>query len=190
VHLPTELTSVPVHVVLVGLMGTGKTVAAEALAAHLKLPFSDNDRTITEATGLTAREIRDLRADRELHSLESQHLLDAVGEARSSVISAAASVIEDERCRRALQLPNVVPIWLRATAETLAARFHNEDHRPMFGDSPLVFFRNQIAVRSPLFGEVSAAVIDVDGRTADEVIGLVVAAAEKLLAAERIGLRG
>jgi shikimate kinase len=175
----------PVHVVLLGLMGTGKTVVAEAVAAHLALPFTDNDRAITEATGMTARELLDAHGVRALHTLESGHLLDAVGEARSNMISAAASVIDDEDCRRGLQLPGVLPIWLRATAETLADRFHNEDHRPMFGESPLAFFRDQIAVRSPLFSDASKAVVDVDGRTVPEVVARVIAAADDLLAVTR-----
>src|SRR5436309_15288538 len=85
----------PPHVVLLGLMGTRKTVVGEALAAHLALPFSDNDRAIMDATGLTAREIRELRGVSELHILESQHLLDAVGSPAPSGIGAAASVVED-----------------------------------------------------------------------------------------------
>jgi shikimate kinase len=170
-------------------MGTGKTVAGEALAAHLALPFSDNDRAIMDATGLTARDLRDLRGVQVLHKLESRHLLDAVGEPAPSVIGAAASVIENERCRTALQRPDVLTIWLRASAETLAARFHNEDHRPLFGDSPLVFFREQIPVRAPLFSAVSTAVVDVDGRTAAEVVAGVIAAADELLAV-RQGVRG
>ena len=181
----TATDQAALHVVLLGLMGTGKTVVGQALAAHLALPFSDNDRAIMDATGLTAREIRELRGVGVLHTLESQHLLDAVDRPASSVIGAAASVVEDERCRTALAGAGVLPIWLRARAETLAERFHNEAHRPLFGDSPLVFFRDQIAVRSPLYSALGLAVVDVDGCTVGEVTARLVAAADGLLAGKR-----
>ena len=175
----------PLHVVLLGLMGTGKTVVGEALAAHLALPFSDNDRAIMDATGLTAREIGELRGVGVLHGLESEHLLRAVGSPAPSVIGAAASVVEDERCRTALAGEAVLPIWLRARAETLAERFHNEAHRPLVSDSPLVFFRDQIAVRSPLYAALGLAVVDVDGCTVSEVMARLIATADELLSSGR-----
>jgi shikimate kinase len=163
-------------VVLLGLMGTGKTAVGEELARRLDLPFSDSDRTIAAATGMTAREIHQTWAVPRLHTLEAHHLLDTLLTPARAVVSAAASVVETHRCRAALRASNVFGIWLRARPETLVARFPNEQHRPIFGD-PAVFFRNQIAVRGPYFGELSAATIDVDGLSIAEAV----AAAEAIV---------
>jgi shikimate kinase len=169
----------PVHWVMLGLMGTGKSVVGAALARRLGLPFSDNDETLAGATHLTAREIRERHGARVLHDLEARHLLEATHAAQPSVICAAASVIEDARCRAALEQPGILPIWLRAKAETLAARFDDQDHRPVFGPDPLAFFRSQIASRYPLFLALSADVIDVDQLSVDAVVDRVIDAVDR-----------
>lgn len=170
-------------IVLLGLMGTGKTAVGEELARRLDLPFSDSDRTIAAATGMTAREIHETWAVPRLHTLEARHLLDTLLAPARAVVSAAASVVEARRCRAALRASNVFGIWLRARPETLVARFANEQHRPIFGD-PAVFFRNQIAVRAPYFGELSAATIDVDGLSIAEAVAAAEAIVRTQLRAE------
>lgn len=162
-------------VVLLGLMGAGKTAVGEELARRLDCPFSDSDRTILAGTGKTAREIQAEADVAPLHALEARHLLDALSSPGPAVIGAAASVVEDERCRSALQAPSVFCIWLRATPETLATRFASGPHRPNFGD-PSVFFRQQSAARSPYFEELSTATIDVDDLDVDDVVDAAAAA--------------
>jgi shikimate kinase len=168
-------------IVILGLMGAGKTAVGEELARLLGLPFNDNDRTLAGATGMTAREIQEESAVPFLHKLEAHHLLDALGSPEPSVVGAAASVVETKRCRAALRATNVFGIWLRAKPETLVARFSNEQHRPTFGD-PVVFFRDQIAVRSPHFRELSAAIIDVDGLSIAEAVAAAEASVRAQLA--------
>jgi shikimate kinase len=180
-----EAGSRPAHVVVLGLMGSGKTVAGDALAAHLGRASFDNDRMLVDATGLTGREVREQLGTAKLHELEARHFLDAIATTEPSVISAAASVVENERCLEVLGGPAALPIWLRASAETLAARFDNEDHRPIFSDDPLGFFRTQIAERTPLFSAVSLAIVDVDGRSLQDVVDDVLVAADELLATRR-----
>jgi shikimate kinase len=158
------------HVVMVGLMATGKTIVAEGLAGRLGVAFSDNDRMVGAVTGLTAREIREQRGVAALHDLEARHLLDALRAHSPSVISSAASIVDDERCRAALGGPGVLPIWLRASAATLAARFHNEVHRPIFAADLEALFAKQIAIRTAQFLELDAATIDVDELDANRVI--------------------
>jgi shikimate kinase len=160
----------PIHWVLLGLMGTGKSVTGRALAERLELPLSDSDAALASATGLTARELRDRDGLSVLHEHEARHLLDATEAATSNVVCAAASVVDDPRCRAALQRPGVIPIWLRATAETLAQRYHNEHHRPVLGADPLAFFEHQISIRYPRYLALGAWVIDVDGLSVAAVV--------------------
>jgi shikimate kinase len=162
-------------VVLLGLMGAGKTAVGEELARRLDCPFSDSDRTILAATGKTAKEIQDVADVAPLHALEAQHLLDALSSPGPAVIGAAASVVENERCRSALRATSVFCIWLRATPETLAMRFASGPHRPNFGD-PSVFLRQQSAARSPLFEALSAVTIDVDDLDVNDVVAAAEAA--------------
>lgn len=153
----------PRHVVLVGLMGSGKTTIGRRLAARLGWPLRDSDRDINAATGLTVRELRDRDGIEAMHAIEARHLLDALADPNPSVISAAASTVEVPACHEALMAPDVAVIWLRATPAALARRFAAADrHRPEFGASPEVFLAEQAERRDPLFASLDPIVIDVD----------------------------
>jgi shikimate kinase len=153
----------PRHVVVVGLMGSGKTVVGRRLAARLGRPWRDSDREIEAATGLTVRELRDRDGVDAMHALEARHLIDALAEHTPSVISAAASTVEVPECRAAMTAPGVAVVWLRAEPATLAQRFSARDrHRPEYGGSPEVFLAEQAARRHPLFAALNPIVVDVD----------------------------
>lgn len=161
----------PQHIVIVGLMGAGKSAIGRRLAARLGRPWRDSDRDIEATTGLTVRELRDRDGVDAMHELEAQQLLDALAEPGPSVISAAASTIEVPECREALKAPGVAVIWLRASPETLSRRFVSADlHRPEFGDSPLEFLNDQATRRNPLFATIDPIVIDVDGIRARKAV--------------------
>jgi shikimate kinase len=153
----------PRHVVLVGLMGSGKTSVGRRIAAQLGWPYRDSDKDIEAATGLTARELGDRDGVDAMHALEAQLLLDALADRAASVISAAASTVEVPECRTAMRAPDIAVVWLRAAPEVLAKRFAAKDrHRPEFGSSPEAFLTEQAERRHPLFASLDPIVIDVD----------------------------
>jgi shikimate kinase len=155
--------SLPGHVVLVGLMGSGKTSVGRRMAAQLGWPYRDSDKDIEAATGLTVRELRERDGVDAMHAREARTLLDALGQPDPSVISAAASTIEVPECRAAMRAPDVAVVWLRAAPEVLAKRFAAKDrHRPEFGSSPEAFLTEQAERRHPLFASLDPIVIDVD----------------------------
>jgi shikimate kinase len=121
------------HVVMVGLMGSGKSTVGAALAAALDVPLRDSDVDIERDTGLTAREIAARDGIDALHAMEAGHLLGALDEAGTTVITAAASTLDDPDCRAALQDPRHVVVWLRADPAVIAARLRPDDHRPDLG---------------------------------------------------------
>jgi shikimate kinase len=155
--------ALPRHVVLVGLMGSGKTSVGRRLAAQLGWPYRDSDKDIEATTGLTARELRDRDGVDAMHAREARTLLDALVDPESSVISAAASTVEVPECRAAMRASDVAVIWLRAAPEVLAKRFAAKDrHRPEFGSSPEAFLTEQAERRHPLFESLDPIVIDVE----------------------------
>jgi shikimate kinase len=158
-----DQAELPRHVVVVGLMGAGKSEVGRRLAARLGRPWRDSDRDIEASTGLTVRQIGDRDGVDAMHALEARHLLDALAARDPSVISAAASTVDVPECREALKAPGVAVVWLRATPETLARRFASADkHRPEFGDSPLAFLTDQAKRRHPKFASLDPRIIDVD----------------------------
>jgi shikimate kinase len=158
-----------IHVVMVGLMGSGKTVVGRLIAAELGWRLSDSDPAIDEAVGLSAREIKEGKGVDALHRLEATHLLDALAASPPSVICAAASVVDSPACLTALREPGVCPVWLRARSETLAARFYREGHRPEYGEHPAAFLEDQIAARTPHLRDIAALCVDIDALTVPEV---------------------
>lgn len=158
----------PRHVVVVGLMGAGKSAVGRRLARRLGWPWRDSDRDIETATGLTVRELRDRDGVDAMHALEARQLLEALGGPGPSVISAAASTVEVPECRAAMTEADVAVVWLRAAPRTLARRFASADqHRPEFGASPEAFLTEQAARRDPLFASLDPIVIDVDAISPD-----------------------
>src|SRR5262249_45956694 len=82
------------HVVLVGLMGSGKSTVGHALARRLGRPFVDNDEALEARSGRSARAIADADGADALHRLEAQALVDALARPEPAVVAMAASVVE------------------------------------------------------------------------------------------------
>src|SRR5215208_4289943 len=77
------------HVVVVGLMGSGKTTVGRALADRLGWPFRDSDPEIQAVTGRTVRELRDDLGVDAMHDLEADQLLDALAAPGPAVVAPA-----------------------------------------------------------------------------------------------------
>ena len=157
------------HIVLLGLMGAGKTTVGAALAARLGWPLRDSDADIQAATGRSGRELDEERGTAELHRLEARHLIDAIEAPQPSVICTAASTIEDPDAAAALAGPDLLLVWLRAEPATLVSRIPPVDHRRRLSD-PAAVLTAQAASRYPRFAALSPTIVDVDGVAAPEVI--------------------
>ena len=104
------------HVVLLGLMGAGKTSIGTVVAERLGLPLVDGDERLAEMTGgRTAAEISEERGLDALHALEAEIAIAALDAADPAVIGPASSVCESAAVRDALS--GHVVIWLSAPVE-------------------------------------------------------------------------
>jgi shikimate kinase len=151
-------------------MGSGKTTVGAELAARLGRPFVDSDVEIERATGRDGRAIAATDGTPALQAFEARMLLAALAAPGPDVIAAAASVVDDAACRRALRGPDVAVIRLRARPATLAKRHATGAHRRPLGPDLAAGFAAQVRVRAPRFAAVRPLVtIDVD-RAATEVV--------------------
>jgi shikimate kinase len=158
------------HIVLIGLMGVGKTTIGRLLAARLRWPLHDSDGEIEAREGATVRELQERCGADALHALEAQVLLEALARAEPSVIAAAASTVEDERCEAALRAGGVTTVWLQAKLATLVARYDSDPHRPRYPQGTAAALREQLAARKQLFAAVAKVTIDVDDLAPAEVL--------------------
>jgi shikimate kinase len=165
--------AVATHVVLVGLMGTGKTTTGRRLAAALRCRFVDNDEGLTARTGISAADLAASEGLDELHRIEADLLLEALAGPEPIVIAAAASVIDDQRCRSALDAPTVRVVWLRAPPAVAVDRASRSAHRPL-GDDAAGLLARQERERHRRFEQIADLIVDTSVRpTAEVVEGLV-----------------
>ncbi|WP_327089987.1 shikimate kinase [Nonomuraea sp. NBC_01738] len=147
------------HVVIIGLMGSGKTTVGSLVAASLGRPMTDSDGYLSEHYGLTAAQIAVADGPAVLHAREAEHLLTAL-HGPPSVIAAASSTVQNPQVRTALRQAFVV--WLDTSDAVLTQRMRSADHRPPF---PPAVMR---ARREPYFREVADLRLDVTSATPQE----------------------
>ncbi|MEX0705476.1 MAG: shikimate kinase [Nitriliruptoraceae bacterium] len=116
------------RVVLLGMMGAGKTTTGSALARRLGWGFYDSDACIEARTGEAGAVISAEQGVAALHELEARILLDALQAEGPTVVCPAASVIDDPRCRAALAGSTLV-VWLEVPLDVLARRVRSGTHR-------------------------------------------------------------
>ena len=166
------------HVVLVGMMATGKTTAGRIVAQRLGRPFLDSDELIESRTGRTVRQIFRDEGEQAFRAEESRALLDALASPVPAVIAAAGGVVLSDANREALRSADAQVVWLLADPSLLVDRVMSAGHRPLLDDDPAGTLHRMFRDREHLYREVADAVVDVDGRDVSEVIDAVLAALE------------
>jgi shikimate kinase len=159
-------------VVLVGIMGSGKSTVGALVAARTGRTFVDVDVVITAETGKTVRELWEGGGEAAYRSLESEAVLRTLRDHTPSVLAAPGGVVLDPVVRAALAGTFVV--WLRTRPTTLAGRVHPGDHRPLLGERPAETLAVMAEERSDLYRQLATAIVDTDGRTPDDVADVVV----------------
>ena len=165
------------HVVLVGMMGAGKSSVGERLADRLGRPFFDVDAWIEDEEGMSIAEIFRSRGEGAFRDLEAGVLPAFLSNPTASVVSVGGGAVTNDRSRELLVGARVV--WLRADHETLATRVGDTSSRPLLaGGDALGELARLSEEREPFYAEVADVIIDVDGLTLDDVVESVVAAVQ------------
>ncbi|MDQ3978450.1 MAG: shikimate kinase [Actinomycetota bacterium] len=165
-------------IVLVGMMGAGKTTVGRATANQLGWAFIDSDAQVEARTGRTVAQIWAAEGEDGFRRLEAEALDAALASTkeRPAVVAAAGGVVLDPRNRALLeQHPPVV--WLRARLETLARRVGEGTGRPLLAADPPAALERLMAVRYPLYEQVADSVVDVDELAPAEIVERVLEAA-------------
>jgi shikimate kinase len=166
-------------VVLVGLMGVGKSTVGRRLAKRLGLPFVDSDSAIEDAAGYSAAEVFERYGEQDFRDGERRlvaRLID--GDVR--VIATGGGAYVDARTRQLLN-ERAITVWLDAPVDILAERTARRDTRPLLknGD-PKGTLERLAEERRPLYQEAHIHVRSGDGAHRDVVEAIIQALEEHL----------
>lgn len=116
-------------IVLVGLMGAGKTTIGKRLATSLSLPFVDSDQEIVEAAGCSISDIFEVYGEAIFRDLEQRVLLRLVS-SDPCVLATGGGAFVNPVVRAAIK-EKALSVWLRADLEVLVERVSRRDSRPL-----------------------------------------------------------
>jgi shikimate kinase len=173
--LPEMTEPSPTRVVLVGMMGSGKSSVGRALAERTGWPFVDNDVLVERATGRTARQLLAEAGEGAMREAEASALRTGLTLVPPVIVATAAGTVLDPETRPLIGAAGFA-VWLRAPAETLAARAAGAEHRPWLDGDALGWFRTALAAREPLYASITDLEVDTGSSTPG-------AAADAILAA-------
>jgi shikimate kinase len=152
----------PRTIVLVGLMGAGKTNIGRRLAARLHLDFVDADAEIEAAAGESIEEIFRRHGEATFRDGE-RRVIARLLDGPVHVLATGGGAFMDPRTRARIR-ERGISIWLRAELELLLARVARRDNRPLLkaGD-PRAVLTNLMEQRHPIYAEADVVVDSIDG---------------------------
>ena len=159
----------PRHLVLVGLMGAGKTSVGARCAAELGRPFVDTDELVEATAGRTVSEIFAAEGEGGFRARERTAVADACASPEPLVIACGGGAVLDAENRTTMRDHGVV-VWLRASPERLAERVGTGDGRPLLdGATPAQALERLAVLRAAAYDAAAHVAIDTDGLGVDDV---------------------
>jgi shikimate kinase len=167
--------SPPHRVLLVGMMGSGKSTVGRLLADRLGWPYFDSDEQVEAHTGLTVPEIFAASGEAAFRAEEALALAEATTADGPAVLSVAGGAVLDADNRQRIRQAGLV-VWLRASVDTLARRVGSGAGRPLLEGDPAANLARLVLERQPLYQQLADLVIDVDELDAEEAADRIQAA--------------
>ena len=159
-------------VVLVGLMGVGKSTVGRRLARRLGVPFVDSDSAIEDASGLSAAEVYERYGEREFRDGE-RRLVARLVDGAVRVIATGGGAFVDPTTRKLLN-ERAITVWLDAPLDILTERTGRRDTRPLLRNGDRKSTLERLAEeRKPAYAEAHLHVRSGDGAHRDVVDAIV-----------------
>lgn len=144
-------------IVLIGMMGAGKSAVGRRLAKQLDLPFVDADGEIETAAGCTIGELFAREGEAQFREGERRVMVRLLSGA-PCVLAAGGGAFLDAGTRAAVAAAGV-SVWLRADIDTLLARTKHRRHRPLLNtDNPRAVLETLAAAREATYALADVAV--------------------------------
>lgn len=168
--------------VLVGMMGAGKTTVGRRLAARLGRHFLDSDEEIEKAAQMDIPEIFSTRGEAEFRAGETRVIARVLKDKDVVLATGGGAFVHPET--RALLKADAVSVWIKADFELLFARVSRRSNRPLLKtENPRATLKKLIEDRYPIYAEADVTVVSRDipqDAVAAEVIDAVIAHLQSL----------
>jgi shikimate kinase len=149
-------------IVLVGLMGAGKSCIGKRLASHLGLPFVDADREIEAAAGCSIPDIFSLHGEKAFRDGERRVIQRLLGNPVHVLATGGGAFVDPTT--RALVKERGLSIWIRADLDLLLKRVSRRNDRPLLQNvDPRAKLAELIELRHPFYAEADVIVDSADG---------------------------
>lgn len=162
-------------IVLVGLMGAGKTTVGRRLAQRLGLPFVDADVEIEKAAGETIPEIFEKHGEADFRDGERRVIARLLQNPRQ-VLATGGGAFMDPETRANIEARGI-SVWLRADLEVLMRRVLRRGNRPLLKQAdPRAVMQKLMSERYPVYGTADITVDSIEGphdHVVEEIIALV-----------------
>ncbi|QPH53938.1 shikimate kinase [Pontivivens ytuae] len=166
-------------IVLIGLMGAGKTSVGRRLAARLGLPFVDSDAEIEEAAGQSIPQIFETLGEPAFRDGERRVIARLLAGPPSVIATGGGAWMDAET--RALVREGATSVWLKATVATLAGRVKDKPGRPLLHGKDVHAVLTQLAEqRYPVYAEADLTVQSRSGMAHDEMVRRILEGLEQL----------
>lgn len=137
-------------IVLVGLMGAGKTTVGRRLAQRMRLPFVDADHEIEAAAGMTVSDIFERFGEPYFRDGERRVIARLIDGSPKVIATGGGAFIHEQT--RGLILDQAIAVWLDAEPAVLADRVRRRDTRPLLrGRDPEAVLAELARVRNPFY---------------------------------------
>lgn len=158
------------NVILIGYMGCGKSTIGVKLSYRLQQPFLDTDKMIEAKEERSIAQIFDTDGEERFRQMETECIRGLLEEKKWYVIATGGGLPVMKRNRAILKQLGKV-IYLRVRPETVYERLKNDKSRPLLrGENPMKKITEMIQMRAPAYEAAADAVIDVDGKSFEEIL--------------------
>jgi shikimate kinase len=148
-------------IVLVGMMGAGKSTIGRRLAARLRLPFMDADSEIEAAAGMTIPEIFELHGEPHFRDGEARVIARLLDSGPAVLATGGGSFMRDETRRRIGD--KAVSLWLKADSDIIMRRVKRRADRPLLQtEDPAATINRLLAEREPVYGNADLTIASRD----------------------------
>lgn len=158
-------------IVLVGIMGSGKTVTGQELAHISEIPFVDSDQIIEAQLNLSVFELFEKYGESEFRRREREIILQLL-KGESLILASGGGAFLDDSVRNSIK-EKAISVWLKPNIDILVERNKKNDLRPLLKNMDVESrLRELMDVRYPVYAEADIAIVT-DGQTPQETAQLI-----------------